>query len=227
MTRPSPFRVLGRTLLLGVGLIVAYYVSCALVLLGLNVVGPPVTGVQVQRWIEAVVEGSEYDMQRSTRPRERISPHLAHAVVAAEDGRFYEHEGIDWEAIRQAVEDNQRRNRPRGGSTITQQLVKNLFLTTHSTIWRKAIELPLALMADRLLPKERILELYLNHVEWGPGVFGAEAAARHHYGISSDKLSRDQSARLAACLPAPRSRSPQRMSSYGSIIRRRMSQMGW
>jgi len=161
-------------------------------------------------------------------PLGRISVHLQHAVVAAEDSRFYEHWGIDVRGVQEAVEDNLRRGHLwRGGSTITQQLVKNLFFTTHLPLLRKAFELPLALVSEIVLPKRRILELYLNVVEWGPEVFGAEAAAWFHYGVSAARLTRDQSARLAACLPSPRRRTPQRMDRYAAVIERRMALMGW
>jgi monofunctional biosynthetic peptidoglycan transglycosylase len=115
----------------------------------------------------------------------------------------------------------------RGASTITQQLVKNLFLTTRGSYLRKVAEVPLALLAELILSKDRILELYLNVVEWGPGVFGAEAAARHHYHTSSAALSRDQAARLAACLPSPRRWRPQQMDRYSNIILQRMRRMGY
>ncbi len=193
-----------------------------------NVVPPPITGVQAQRLIESVFE--EGEVRHVYRPvfASSLSPHLRHAVVAAEDARFYEHFGIDPEAIREAIEDNQRRGtRRRGGSTITQQLVKNLFMTTHRSYVLKAMEVPLALVAEVVLPKERILTLYLNVVEWDRGVYGAEAAARHYYGVAAIDLSRHQAAALAACLPNPHDRSPHSMGWYTNIILRRMTQMGW
>lgn len=209
-------------------IVAGYYGLCTFLLLLYNVVPPPVTGVQIQRAVEGMI--TEGPVIYSYRPvaRRRISPHLAHAAVAAEDGRFYDHFGIDWKAVEKAMEDNRRRGTTwRGGSTITQQLVKNLFMTTHSSFIRKAFEVPLTFLAELLLPKERILTLYLNVIEWGSGVYGAEAAARHYYGISAANLNRFQSASLAAVIPAPRSRSPQRMGWYTSIILRRMGQMGW
>jgi monofunctional biosynthetic peptidoglycan transglycosylase len=114
----------------------------------------------------------------------------------------------------------------RGGSTITQQLVKNLFMTTHSAWLRKALELPLAYMAEAVLSKERILELYLNVIEWGDGVFGAEAAALHHYGTSAAALDRERAAGLAACIPDPLRRTPPHMQRYRAIILERMEQTG-
>jgi monofunctional biosynthetic peptidoglycan transglycosylase len=115
----------------------------------------------------------------------------------------------------------------RGASTITQQLVKNLFFTTHRNPLRKAAEYVLAPMADAILGKRRVLELYLNVVEWGDGVFGAESAARVYYGIPASRVGREQAARLAACLPAPRRRKPARMDRYSGQILMRMRQMGW
>lgn len=211
-----------------VSIALAYYGACAAGLLYLRVGPPLLTAVQIQRCLEALFSGRipEHRMQRV--PLASISPHLPHAVIAAEDTRFFEHHGIDLQGLSEAVQDNLRRGRLwRGGSTITQQLVKNLFLTTHGSLLRKAVELPLALLAELLLSKQRILELYLNVVEWGPSVYGAEAAARHHYRISAAQLDREQAARLAACLPDPRRRTPQRMSRYASTILRRMTALGW
>ncbi len=136
---------------------------------------------------------------------ERISRHLKRAVVAAEDARFVDHEGVDWEAIERAYERNQQRGRVQhGGSTITMQLAKNLFLSGERSYVRKAQEFVITLMLEAVLSKERILEIYLNVAEWGVGVFGAEAAARHHFGVSAAQLSAPQAARLAAMLPRPR-----------------------
>jgi monofunctional biosynthetic peptidoglycan transglycosylase len=206
----------------------AYLALCTLALMVFRVVDPPLTTVQAQRFIESLFADRRPEWRRQAVSIEAVSPHLRHAVVAAEDARFRQHAGVDWRGLQDAVEDNVRRGRLwRGGSTITQQLVKNLFLTTHGSFLRKALELPLALLAEVILPKERILELYLNVVEWAPGVFGAEAAARFHYGVSASQLTRDQAARLAACLPSPRKRTPQSMGRYAGVIERRMAQMGW
>jgi monofunctional biosynthetic peptidoglycan transglycosylase len=115
----------------------------------------------------------------------------------------------------------------RGASTLTQQLVKNLFFTAHRNPFRKALEYTLSPMADAILGKQRTLELYLNVVEWGPGIFGAEAAAQYYFNISAKQLSRDQAARLAAILPSPRKRKPSRMNQSSASIQARMRQMGW
>jgi len=135
----------------------------------------------------------------------RISPHLKRAVIAAEDDLFVHHEGFDWEGIRKAMEKNQRRGRiVAGGSTISQQLAKNLFLSPEKTPWRKAEEAVVTLMIETVWSKRRILEVYLNVIEWGNGVFGAEAAARHYFGINAANLSQQQAAKLAAMVPSPR-----------------------
>jgi monofunctional biosynthetic peptidoglycan transglycosylase len=200
----------------------------ALGLIYLRYFGPITTSVQIQRRVEALMTGRPYEKHYRFFPMSRISPHLRHAVIVSEDDRFALHEGVDWLAMERAMRDNWRRRRFwRGGSTITQQLVKNLFLTTYRVAGRKLIEIPLALLAELILDKDRILELYLNVVEWGPGVFGAEAAAEYHYGIPASALSRDQAARLAVCLPSPRKRKPQNMQRLGGVIERRMAARGW
>jgi monofunctional biosynthetic peptidoglycan transglycosylase len=135
----------------------------------------------------------------------RISGNLKRAVVAAEDARFLEHEGVDWEAMEKAYEQNRRRGRPaHGGSTISQQLAKNLFLSGQRSYLRKAQELLITWMVEAVWSKRRILEVYLNVAEWGDGVFGAQAAARHYFGVDAASLSPEQAAQMAAMLPAPR-----------------------
>lgn len=208
------------------GLLLALFIAwlgfCTVGLVYLRYLPPLVTALQLQRWIE---HGDRPGSSTGFVPLKTLGPHVPRAVVAAEDGRFYEHHGLDWIELRHAAEDNLRRGRFwRGGSTITQQLVKNVFLTTHGSFVRKIAEVPLSLLAELILPKRRILELYLNVVEWGPGIYGAEAAAQHYYDEPAAYLSRDQAARLAACLPAPRTRKPQRMNAYSSKILRRMDQ---
>ena len=138
-------------------------------------------------------------------PYDRISIHLKRAVITSEDARFSEHEGVDWEAIEKAYESNLKRGRPaKGGSTITQQLAKNLFLSPERSYVRKGQELVITYMIEALWDKRRILEVYVNVVEWGEGMFGAEAAARHYYGIPAAQLGPEQAARLAAYLPNPK-----------------------
>jgi monofunctional biosynthetic peptidoglycan transglycosylase len=160
-----------------------------------------------------------------------ISPNLKRAVIASEDAGFADHSGVEWDAIEQAWEKNQRaearaeraqaRNPARaapakvvGGSTISQQLAKNLFLSGERTVWRKGQELLLTWMLEGLLPKARILEIYLNHVEWGEGLFGAQAAARHYFRRDAAQLSAEQAARLAVMLPAPKRFEKNPQSAY-------------
>jgi monofunctional biosynthetic peptidoglycan transglycosylase len=197
-------------------------------LVALRFIDPITTGVQIQRRVEAWISWSDYDKRQTFVPIEKISTHLQHAVIAAEDGRFYQHSGVDWQQVevvlQEGLEDGEI---SRGASTITQQLVKNLFFTTHRNPFRKAFEYTLAPMASAILGKRRVLELYLNVVEWGPGVWGAEAAAQYHYRSHAAKLTREQASRLAACLPLPRRRKPQAMNRYSAIIETRMNQLGW
>jgi monofunctional biosynthetic peptidoglycan transglycosylase len=148
-------------------------------------------------------------------PYGRISVHLKRAVIAAEDARFLQHEGFDWEGIRSAYEKNLREGEiVAGGSTITQQLAKNLFLPGDRAWWRKAQEAAIAFMIEVIMDKRRILEVYLNVIEWGEGVFGAEAAARYHFHVSAAELTPHQSARLAAMIPSPRRYRPGSNTAY-------------
>jgi len=223
-----PRSVLGRLILWPVFALLLFYGLCTVSLVAMRWLPPPVTSVQIQRQLEAIVEPGDFEYRYYPVPLSAISDQAERAAVAAEDTRFYMHGGIDWEELEKARTDARRRGTaPRGASTITQQLVKNLFLTTHRSYVRKGLEVPLTYLAELILPKERILALYLNVIEWGPGVFGIEAAAQHHYGTSAADLSRDQAARLAAVIPAPRSRTPQRMGGYAGTIQTRMRQMGW
>jgi len=210
--------------LLGVAIL---YGGALVAFVWLRFLPPPTTMVQVQRRIEAVASGGSPALDTRWVAADRISPHLRNAVVAAEDTRFFEHGGFDRDCIREQRQVRARGGSPRGCSTITQQLVKNLFLTTHRSWVRKGIEATLTPPAEWILGKQRILTLYLNVIEWGPSVFGAEAAARHHYRRGADALTREQAASLAAVIPAPRTRDPRRMDRYRGIILRRMQQMGW
>lgn len=138
-------------------------------------------------------------------PYNRISNHLKRAIIAAEDAKFVDHEGFDWQGIQQAMAKNAKRGKiVAGGSTISQQLAKNLFLSGRRTPWRKAEEALITMMLENLMTKQRILEIYLNVIEWGNGVFGAEAAARHYFKVSAGQLSASQAATLAAMVPNPR-----------------------
>ena len=138
-------------------------------------------------------------------PYDRISVHLKRAIIASEDANFVDHEGFDWEGIQRAVEKNRKKGRfVAGGSTISQQLAKNLFLTPNKSYFRKAEEAIITVMLENLWSKQRILEVYLNVIEWGNGVFGAEAAARHYFNTSAAQLGPEQAARLAGMVPNPR-----------------------
>lgn len=148
-------------------------------------------------------------------PYNKISPHLKRAVITAEDAGFIEHTGVEWEAMQDAYLKNTKRGKlVAGGSTITQQLAKNLFLSGKRSYLRKGQEMVIAFMLETLLDKRRILEIYLNVVEWGVGVFGAEAAARHYYGVSAAALGPGQAAQLAVKLPRPRYYDRHRYSAY-------------
>ena len=167
------------------------------------------------------------DLKQRWTSYARISDELKRAVIVAEDAKFSEHDGFDWEGIQKALEKNQRRGRVvAGGSTISQQLAKNLFLSGEKNLWRKGQEAAITWMLEMLMDKERILEIYLNVAEWGEGVFGAEAAARHYYSINAAGLNAEQAARLAAMLPRPlyyeRRRDSEFLQRYSETIRARM-----
>jgi monofunctional biosynthetic peptidoglycan transglycosylase len=135
----------------------------------------------------------------------KISKNLKRALIVSEDAKFVDHEGFDWEGIQKAYVKNMKKGKiVAGGSTISQQLAKNLFLSTKRTPWRKGEEVIITLMLEAVMDKQRIFEIYLNVIEWGDGVFGAEAAARHYFGVSATQLSPEQAARLAAMVPNPR-----------------------
>jgi monofunctional glycosyltransferase len=203
------------------------WLLAALTLVALRWIDPPTTAVHVERRIQSWIHGTPYVKRYEFVPLNQISPNLQHAVISAEDGLFYVHHGFDWHAMQLAAEDNMDGGRIRGGSTLTQQLVKNLFFGTSRSILRKGAEASLVPVAELVLGKQRILELYLNVVEWGPGVYGADAACRYHFKIPSRSVGREQSAQLAAVLPSPRKRRPGRMSHYSGLILKRMGQAGW
>jgi monofunctional biosynthetic peptidoglycan transglycosylase len=204
------------------------YALCALFVLALRWIDPPTTMVQIQRRLEAVGRHRPYKKLYVFVPLRRIAPDLQHAVIAAEDGRFRQHHGFDWVEMQKVLEDDIKRGRlGRGGSTITQQLVKNLFLTTERSLIRKAAEFSVVPMMEALLRKDRILELYLNVIEWGSGIYGAQAAAEYYYHVPASAVNREQSARLAAIIPAPLKRKPERMNEYSEEILNRMARVGW
>ena len=208
--------------------VLAGYLFCCLALVALRWMHPWTTCVQTQRRVEALLHDAPYHKRYDPVPLSRISTNLQHAVIAAEDGRFYQHHGIDWEAVDKVVQEDLEEGRVgRGGSTITQQLVKNLFATTSRSWLRKVFEFTLAPVAELILGKQRILDLYLNVIEWGPGIYGAEAAAGNYYHTSAARLTREQSAHLADIIPNPRRRKVTRMNDYSAEILVRMRQMGW
>ena len=181
----------------------------------------------MERRVEALIHGKAYHERDDFVPLKEISPEFQHAVIAAEDARFFQHHGFDWQAMEIAAEGDMDGKRLRGGSTITQQLVKNLLLGTERSYLRKGVEFTLVPVAEFVLGKQRILELYLNVVEWGPGIYGAEAASRAYYEKPARNIDREQGARLAATLPLPLKRRPNRMDHYSAIILERMREMGW
>ena len=208
-------RLLGRLLLVGVlGAFALFgYVWIGLpgrgdvhALAGSN---PGTTGVMRQREAEARAAGRSSRRIQSWVPISRMSRHLVHAVLSSEDQKFFGHQGVDWDAIEKSVqEDRKDRRFTRGGSTITQQLAKNLYFTTHKSLVRKLRELIVARWLEEDLSKRRILELYLNVIEWGDGVYGAEAAAERYYGKPASALDADEAAGLAAMIPNPRRINP-------------------
>ncbi|MCU0969017.1 MAG: monofunctional biosynthetic peptidoglycan transglycosylase [Rubrivivax sp.] len=222
MTRPAA--TFGRQALR----LLALLALCALALqavfalrIGLMALADPQsTSFQRSEAWRLLVERGQVPWRQQWVDADRISPHLKRAVIASEDAGFVEHSGVEWDAIEQAWERNQRAEqlaertsqrqgrtvaaRVVGGSTISQQLAKNLLLSGERTVLRKGQELVLTLMIEALLDKQRILEIYLNSVEWGEGVFGAQAAARHYFGTDAARLGPLQAARLAVMLPAPK-----------------------
>src|SRR5262245_33943470 len=213
-----------RWLVIGVALL---WSLAALILVAVRWIDPPTTAVHIQRRLQASIHHKPYRKRYKFIPLSQISADLQHAVVAAEDAHFYQHHGFDWREIQIAAEEDLEGDRTRGASTITQQLVKNLFFGTGRSILRKGAEVTLVPLAEFVLGKQRILELYLNVVEWGPGIYGADSASRYYDRTSARDIGREPAARLAAILPAPLKRRPERMNGYSAIILRRMAQMGW
>ncbi len=188
---------------------------------------PASTAFMERRLDELRAKDPRARLQHRWVPYARVSAELKRAVIAAEDAKFLDHEGFDWEAIQKAMEKNERRGRVvAGASTISQQLAKNLFLSGKRSWLRKAQEAVITAMLEHAMDKRRILELYLNFAEWGEGVFGAEAAARHHFGVSAAQLDEAQAVWLASILPSPRryarGASTPYLDSRIATIRRRM-----
>jgi monofunctional glycosyltransferase len=176
---------------------------------------PGMTSFMSRRLDELLEKNPKAELKHQWVPYAKISNNLKRAVIAAEDDKFVDHEGFDWEGIQKAIEKNQKKGKVvAGGSTISQQLAKNLFLSASKTPWRKAQEAVITVWIEWLWDKRRILEVYLNVVEWGEGLFGAEAAAKRYYGTTAAGLGAEQAARLAVMLPAPRRMEKNPYSAY-------------
>ena len=202
-------RALGRWLKWGLLGLVGLFIAWQLWLLGWvlywNWVNPGTTRFMEIRLGELREKTPSAQLKKEWVPYERISIHLKRAIIASEDAKFVDHEGFDWEGMQKAIEKNQKRGRTvAGGSTISQQLAKNLFLSPSRSLWRKGNEAVITLLLENLWSKQRIFEVYLNVIEWGNGVFGAEAAARHYFSSSAQQLTAAQAARLAGMVPNPR-----------------------
>ena len=224
VARPATRTLAGRIRRLLFKVLLVALLAPPALLLAYRFLPPPVTPLMLIRLAEG--EG----LEKHWRPLEEIAPALAEAVVAAEDNRFCAHWGVDWPALQGEVEAWLAGEPARGASTITMQTAKNLFLWPDRSLLRKALEAPLTLQLELLWPKRRIVEVYLNVVEFGPGIYGAEAAAQIYFGKPAAGLSRREAALLAAVLPHPRSSSPARPSAYledrARTIRGRIDQLG-
>jgi monofunctional glycosyltransferase len=216
-------RVMARWLVRGMVALVAFSVLSTLAYRWIPVT---VTPLMIMRSIEGLVEGRGMAYQRKWVPLERISPRIRHAVIAAEDMKFFEHNGFDWEAIDKAREHNKRSKRIRGASTISQQVAKNVFLWPQRSWFRKSIEVYFTTLIEFFWSKERILEVYLNVAEIGEGVYGVEAAAQKFFRKPASQVSSSEAALIAAVLPNPRRMKVHEPSGYvrfrQTLIQRRM-----
>lgn len=231
MAAPPATRRIGRALLglmlLGLALILGLQLWYLVHVIVWREVNPSSTRFMRAQLAELQVKNPSARLRHRWVEYNRISTHLKRAVIAAEDSRFPLHDGVDWNAIEQAFERNAKRGRIAfGGSTITMQLAKNLFLSGERSYLRKAQELVIAWMLEAAMDKRRILEIYLNVAEWGVGVFGAEAAAQHYFGVSAAQLGPEHASRLAAMLPRPRyydrHRGSAALARRAAIVQRRM-----
>lgn len=191
---------------------------------------PSTSAFMEQRLETLQTQNPEAELRHQWVPYSRISNNLKRALIAAEDSKFLDHDGFDWEGIQKAYEKNMKKGRVvAGGSTISQQLAKNLFLSSKRAFWRKAEEAVITLMLEKMMSKRRIFEIYLNVIEWGNGVFGAEAAARHYFKTGASGLSAEQAARLASMVPNPRyydsHRNSRGLARKTGIILARMNQV--
>nr|WP_158458846.1 monofunctional biosynthetic peptidoglycan transglycosylase [Pseudomonas fluorescens] len=212
-------------------LALAWFAAGSIVLvLVLRWVPPPGTALMVERKIESWIDRQPIDLQRDWEPWEQISDELKVAVIAGEDQKFASHWGFDIPAIQAAFAHNERGGNLRGASTLSQQVAKNQFLWSGRSWLRKGLEAWFTGLIELFWSKERILEVYLNSAEWGEGVFGAQAAANHHFGVDASRLSLQQASQLAAVLPSPLNWSASRPSAYvarrASWIRQQVRQLG-
>ena len=220
-------KFLGRLLLLPVAAVALYHLWIFGCILYWKQANPSRTAFMTEQEVHLQDANPDASLRHTWVNYAQISPHLKRALVASEDAKFLEHEGFDWEGIQAAWEKNLAKGHiVAGGSTISQQLAKNLYLSSERTPWRKAEEAIITVMLEALLDKQRIFEIYLNVIEWGNGVFGAEAAARYYYRQPAARLSAPQAARLAAMVPNPRyydtHRTDPRLARKAAIIGRRM-----
>lgn len=198
-------RLLWRTFVIVIGLVLLYQIWLFAHIVWWVKFDPSTSAFMEDRLAIMQDKNPNAELRHKWVPYEKISNNLKRALIAAEDAKFVDHEGFDWEGIQKAYEKNLKKGRiVAGGSTISQQLAKNLFLSTKRTPWRKAEEAVITLMLEAVMDKRRIFEIYLNVIEWGNGVFGAEAAAHHYYRTSATRLSAIQAAKLAAMVPNPR-----------------------
>ena len=217
--RRSCFGTRSGTLVAVLGAVVLYQFGLFGLVVWYNYQNPGSSAIMREELARLRDGNPDFQLKYEWVPYDKINRNLKRAVVASEDSNFTEHDGVEWGAIRNAWEYNQKqeaagRSKMRGGSTITQQLAKNLFLSSSRSYLRKGQELVLTYMIEHVMTKERILELYLNVAEWGTGVFGAQAAARHYFNVPAANLGASQSARLAAMLPNPRFYDSHRNSNY-------------
>ena len=221
------WRWVKRLVLLSIGLVLAVQLWFFAQVLLWNFFDPGQTSFMSLRLTELQEKNPKAQLKHRWVPYERMSIHLKRAVIAAEDDGFVDHEGFDWEGMQRALQKNQKKGKVvAGGSTISQQLAKNLFLSPSKSYWRKAEEAIITLMLETVMSKRRILEIYLNVVEWGNGIFGAEAAAQRYYGISAAQLGPSQAAHLAVMLPNPRKyeiRFGSRLQAHADAVLGRMA----
>ncbi len=208
-----------RILVCTLQIILIFLAVSILSTLAIRWIPPPTTAMILQRRLEALWNGRSYHVDRRWTPWKRISPHAAIAVIAAEDQNFASHNGFDFQSIQKAIDERERGKRLRGASTLSQQTAKNLFLWPGRSFVRKGLEAYFTLLIEIAWPKRRILEVYLNVVEWGDGVFGIEAAARRYFDKPASSLTPEEAALLAAVLPNPLRLKAGRPSGY--VLQRR------